>query len=63
MRYQYLFCAACGLRRTGHDYRCTVCGNLLRRPEARRRASVHELQPLIIARQSAAEQTKQPVAA
>jgi hypothetical protein len=30
MSYQYLFCAACGVRRTGHDYVCSVCGGLLR---------------------------------
>jgi len=30
MSYQYLFCAACGTRRTGHGYQCSVCGGLLR---------------------------------
>jgi hypothetical protein len=28
--YQYLYCAACGTRRTGHGYQCSVCGGLLR---------------------------------
>jgi hypothetical protein len=32
MSYQYLFCAGCGTRRTGHGYQCSVCGSLLRRP-------------------------------
>jgi hypothetical protein len=32
MRYQYLFCASCGMRRFGHGLRCTVCDSLLRRP-------------------------------
>ena len=36
MRYQYLFCATCGLRRMGHGLRCTVCNSLLRRPHAAR---------------------------
>jgi tRNA(Ile2) C34 agmatinyltransferase TiaS len=30
MNFQYLFCASCGTRRTGHGYQCSVCGNLLR---------------------------------
>jgi hypothetical protein len=35
MSYQYLFCASCGTRRTGHGYQCSVCGNLLRRETPR----------------------------
>jgi hypothetical protein len=35
MSYQYLFCASCGTRRTGHGYQCSVCGNLLRRERPR----------------------------
>jgi len=35
MSYQYLYCAACGTRRTGHGYQCSVCGGLLR----------HDVQP------------------
>jgi hypothetical protein len=31
MSYQYLYCAACGTRRAGHGYQCSVCGGLLRR--------------------------------
>jgi hypothetical protein len=30
MSYQYLYCAACGTRRAGHGYQCSVCGGLLR---------------------------------
>ena len=36
MSYQYLFCASCGVRRSGHGFRCTVCNSLLRRPHAAR---------------------------
>lgn len=35
MCYQYLYCAACGTRRAGHGYQCSVCGGLLR----------HDVQP------------------
>ena len=44
MSYQYLFCATCGLRRTGHSLRCTVCNSLLRRPHSA--PPVHARQPL-----------------
>jgi hypothetical protein len=39
MKYQYLFCPTCGLRRFGHGFRCTVCQSLLRRPRATRPVS------------------------
>jgi len=39
MSYQYLYCAACGTRRTGHGYQCSVCGGLLRYDVQPRRAS------------------------
>jgi hypothetical protein len=60
MNYQYLFCATCGQRRTGHAYRCSVCNNLLRRPEPRQIHNVHHLQPVV--RGKAPEQ-RVPVAA
>jgi hypothetical protein len=47
MSYDYLFCATCGQRRTGHRRRCSVCDSLLRRPQLRRTATVHQLQPLV----------------
>jgi hypothetical protein len=60
MSYQYLFCATCGQRRTGHDYRCSVCGNLLRRPEQPRSVTLMQLRPLVRRIES---DKKQPVAA
>ena len=47
MNYQYLFCATCGVRRTGHSFRCTVCDSLLRRVEHRPRPNVFTLQPIV----------------
>lgn len=70
MSYQYLFCASCGLRRTGHGYRCTVCNGLLRHPVAA--PAVHvglpiETQPIQLGFQDRSgglgSQTRQPVAA
>ena len=60
MSYQYLFCATCGQRRTGHGFRCSVCGNLLRRPEQPRSVTMVKLQPLVRRTDSSA---RQPVAA
>jgi hypothetical protein len=51
MTYQYLFCASCGVRRTGHNFRCTVCDSLLRRVEHRPRPNMLTLQPLVRAEQ------------
>jgi hypothetical protein len=31
MSYQYCFCPACGTRRAAYDYRCSICGGLVRR--------------------------------
>jgi hypothetical protein len=68
--YQYLFCASCGLRRTGHGYRCTVCNSLLRRPGTPHPVHVSlplDLQPLIRNAQDrsngASAPVRQPVAA
>ena len=60
MSYQYLFCATCGQRRTGHAFRCSVCGNLLRRPEQPRSVTVVKLQPVVRHSEGA---KRQPVAA
>lgn len=43
MSYQYLFCAACGTRRAGHGYQCSVCGGLLRRDIPQRRTATSPL--------------------
>jgi hypothetical protein len=59
MAYEYLFCATCGQRRTGHAFRCSVCGSALRRPEPRRQSAVLKLQPLV----RATEELRQPIAA
>ena len=63
MTYQYLFCATCGVRRTGHSFRCTVCDSLLRRVEHRPRPNLLTLQPLVRAEQPQAVPEYQPVAA
>ena len=47
MSYQYLFCPSCGLRRTGHGYRCSVCNSLLRRAEPSRPIGLTDLRPLV----------------
>ena len=39
MSYQYLYCAACGTRRAGHGYQCSVCGGLLRHDVEQKHAS------------------------
>ena len=40
MSYQYCFCPACGTRRAACDYRCSICGGLVRRtPVSLRTAS------------------------
>jgi hypothetical protein len=59
MSYQYLFCVTCGQRRTGHSFRCSVCGNMLRRPEATRTQRPVQLQPVV----RAEREVRQPVAA
>ena len=64
MSYQYLFCASCGVRRTGHGFRCTVCNSLLRRPHAARPVHVSEplsLEALRRAWQELPEADKAPV--
>jgi len=61
MSYQYLFCATCGQRRTGHSFRCSVCSNTLRRLEPRRPSSVLQLQPLV--RHTVTQDVRQPIAA
>jgi hypothetical protein len=59
MSYEYLFCATCGQRRTGHSFRCSVCGSALRHREPRRPTALLKLQPLV----RATEQVRQPIAA
>jgi hypothetical protein len=59
MSYQYLFCATCSQRRTGHGFRCSVCNSLLRRPEPRRTTSLRRLEPLV----RATTEQKIPIAA
>jgi hypothetical protein len=44
MSYQYLYCAACGTRRAGHGYQCSVCGGLLRHDVEQK----HEPTPFIL---------------
>jgi hypothetical protein len=61
MSYQYLFCATCGQRRTGHSFRCSVCDTALRRLEPRRPSSLLQLQPLV--RANVATDERQPIAA
>jgi hypothetical protein len=60
MSYQYLFCATCGQRRTGHAFRCSVCDGLLRRPEPQRSVTVVQLRPVVRHSDSI---KRQPVAA
>ena len=62
MTYQYLFCASCGVRRTGHAFRCTVCDSLLRRVEHRPRPSLVTFQPIVRAQPQPTPEY-QPVAA
>jgi hypothetical protein len=60
MAYQYLFCATCGQRRTGHSFTCSVCGNALRRPQPTRQSHVLQLQPIV---RASAPEVRQPIAA
>jgi hypothetical protein len=60
MSYQYLFCATCGQKRSGHSYTCSVCGSALRRPENEHRSvTVVHLEPL----QRDSQRVREPVAA
>ena len=61
--YQYLFCATCGVRRTGHAYRCSVCNGLLRRAAAPERPNVFKLQSLVRSDPATAEPRRQALAA
>ena len=70
MSYQYLYCAACGTRRAGHGYQCSVCGGLLRRESpqpARAPLTIHTTFVAPAASRPAATATpepeRQPVAA
>ncbi|MBV9326177.1 MAG: hypothetical protein JO352_20630 [Chloroflexi bacterium] len=66
MSYQYLYCAACGTRRTGHGYQCSVCGGLLRHEVERKHASTpFTLQTTVRAPKpvSADKPVREPVAA
>ena len=62
MNYQYLFCASCGVRRTGHSFRCTVCDTLLRRVDHRPRPALVTLQSIVRA-EPQPKPEYQPVAA
>lgn len=59
MSYQYLFCSTCGQRRTGHSFRCSVCGNLLRRAETPKSVTIVHFKPLV----QANREVRKPVAA
>ena len=48
MSYQYLYCAACGTRRTGHGYQCSVCGGLLRHEVQRTHESTPHALPIAV---------------
>jgi hypothetical protein len=66
MSYQYLFCASCGTRRTGHGYQCSVCGGLLRHEVERKHAATpFTLQAQVRAPRpvSAEQPAREPVAA
>jgi hypothetical protein len=62
MSYQYLYCAACGVRRTGHGYQCSVCGGLLRRESPRPARTPHPvtLRTTFVAPRPAETVTHQP---
>jgi hypothetical protein len=62
MNYQYLFCASCGVRRTGHSFRCTVCDSLLRRVDHRPSPALVNFQPVVRA-EPQPKPEYQPVAA
>jgi hypothetical protein len=59
MSYQYLFCSSCGQRRTGHSFRCSVCGNLLRRAETAKSVTIVQFKPVVQAK----PEVRKPVAA
>lgn len=68
MSYQYLYCASCATRRTGHGYQCSVCGSLLRRDTPRTIHKPQELRTTVQWRVPAEQRTtpqpeRQPVAA
>jgi hypothetical protein len=66
MSYQYLFCATCGMRRTGHGYQCSVCGGLLRHEVQRKHAPTpYGLQTSVRGQLpvTSAEPVREPVAA
>jgi hypothetical protein len=62
MSYQYLFCATCGQRRTGHSFTCSVCGGTMRHAQPQQPTSVLRLQPIVRAPEAPAE-VRQPIAA
>ena len=62
MSYQYLFCATCAQRRTGHSFTCSVCGSTLRQARPQRPTSVLRLQPIVRAPEAPGE-VRQPIAA
>ena len=64
MSYQYLFCATCGQRRTGHGYRCTVCDSLLRHETPRLSSvTVHHFETVVRARPTEPRENRVPIAA
>jgi hypothetical protein len=66
MSYQYLFCATCGTRRTGHGYQCSVCGGLLRHEVERKHTpTAFTLQTTVRGQKpvSAEKPVREPVAA
>ncbi|MBV8714562.1 MAG: hypothetical protein JO020_28070 [Chloroflexi bacterium] len=68
MNYQYLYCASCGTRRTGHGYQCSVCGSLLRHESPRTAHASDALRTTVqwhapTAQRTSTEAERQPVAA
>jgi hypothetical protein len=66
--YQYLYCASCATRRAGHGYQCSVCGSLLRRPDARPHRTAAAMPTTTVLWQAPVERAqrteeRQPVAA
>jgi hypothetical protein len=60
MSYQYLWCASCATRRTGHGYQCSVCGGLLRHNTPRVQATPATLRTTVTWQAPVAQPAKQP---
>ena len=60
MTYQYLWCASCGTRRTGHGYQCSVCGGLLRHDTPRVAATPATMRTTVTWQAPVAQSITQP---